>query len=97
MLLEDGLLGLQNVIAWSNELQRHRSALSFLKSKDGISWQYLNKAPLLQPSHGWMSSYIHSGECRQNSIDKKWYLYFSAGNKGIWSKSKERIGLIIGQ
>lgn len=92
---EDGFVAFQNGI-YEHE-GRSGSAICLLSSEDGIRWEYLREAPILQPdaSKSWMASHIYA--CDPRIYNGKLFLYFNARNHAHWSKGSEHIGLAIAE
>ncbi|MBU43094.1 MAG: glycosyl hydrolase family 43 [Spirochaetaceae bacterium] len=75
---------------------RSRSALFLLTSKDGLTWNYGKREPLISPTEGWMKSHVYACDCRKLD-DGQWALYFNARDEWNVFKGKERIGRIVGK
>lgn len=92
--LADGFVGLQNAI-YRDARGRSGSAISVLKSEDGIHWQYAHPAPIIAPTSGWRRSFIYACEARPRP-DGSWLLYFNARDGWHWTRGREAIGRAVG-
>ena len=97
---EDKIYAFQCGVYWDPETAKTHSALTMLRSDDGLSFKRCLDKPILMPSsHGWASSYIMGCDVHYRPEEKNWYCYFSAneehGKKGILS-IYESVGLILG-
>lgn len=95
IVMEDGFIGLQNKI-YTDGAGWSRSALFLLRSEDGLTWNLARNEPLLAPSSGWRASHIYACDCRQ-ATDGTWYLYYNARDGWYKTRSRERIGRLVGR
>ncbi len=91
--LDDGYIALQNKI-YRDSSGKSRSAIFLLSSRDGLAWRQAAEEALIAPQSGWMASHVYACDCRFNSTDSTWYLYFNARDKWTISEGKERIGRV---
>lgn len=94
--VSDGFVGLQNGIYRDAATGSSGSAISVLKSVDGIDWSYAHPAPILAPSSGWRRSFIYACDARPRP-DGTWLLYFNARDDWHWTRGREAIGRAIGR
>ena len=94
--LADGFVGLQNGIYRDRATGHTGSAISVLKSADGIAWEYGHSAPILAPTDGWRRSFIYACDARPRP-DGTWVLYFNARDGWHWTRGREAIGRAIGR
>jgi len=90
----DGFVALHNGIYRGGE-GRSRSAISVLRSPDGMAWQRAHAKPILSPDRGWRRAFVYACDARPR-IDGSWVLYFNARDDWHWTRGRERIGRAIG-
>lgn len=93
--LRDGFVGLQNGIHREARTQRSGSAISVLRSADGLLWEYAHPAPIIAPARGWRRSFVYACDARPRP-DGTWVLYFNARTGWHWSRGREAIGRAVG-
>lgn len=93
--LADGLVGLQNGIYRDETSGRSGSAISILKSIDGIEWEYAHPRAILAPTDGWRRSFVYACDARPRP-DGTWVLYFNARDDWHWTRGREAIGRAVG-
>jgi hypothetical protein len=91
----DGFVALQNGIYRDPTTGRSGSAISVLRSADGIEWAYAHPAPILAPAPGWRRSFVYACDARPRP-DGTWLLYFNARDGWHWTRGREAIGRAIG-
>jgi hypothetical protein len=94
--LADGFVGLQNGIYRDAATGRSGSAISVLKSADGIEWEYAHREPILAPTDGWRRSFVYACDARPRP-DGTWLLYFNARDDWHWTRGREAIGRAVGR
>lgn len=94
--VENGFAGFLNGIYFDAARNHSGSAISVLKSTDGLQWEYLLPEPILRPGTGWRRSHVYA--CDVKFVEEKglWHLYYNARNDWHWTKGSECIGLLIG-
>lgn len=88
---EDGFVGFQNGIYWSESISHSGSAIRMLVSSNGYSWQRAHPRPILIPEHGWKRSHVYAMDVRL--VNDSWCLFFNA--RDGWLFGKECIGCAI--
>ena len=85
-------------VYWDPEAKRTHSALTMLKSSDGLKFSRCLEKPILMPSsRGWASSYIMGCDVHYRAVEKNWYCYFSANEEhGRQHSVYESVGLLLG-
>lgn len=97
LAVEDGFVGFLNGIYVDAALKQSGSAISVLKSSDGMKWDYLLPEPILRPTEGWRRSHVYACDVKFVKEKRTWHLYYNARNDWHWTKGSERIGLLIGR
>jgi len=94
----DRYFGFQNGIFWNSVGKESGSAILFLQSEDGLSWDRINPGPILGPTgKGWKASHIYACDVKYSEAEKVFILYFNARDTAHWTKGKEAIGLFVGK
>ena len=94
----DRFFGFQNGIFWNPIRKESGSAILFLQSEDGLSWDRVNPGPILGPTgKGWMASHVYACDVKFSEEENVFILYFNARNTAHWSRGKEAIGLFVGK
>lgn len=91
-------VALQNGRYWDEENLTERSAISLLKSEDGLNWEKWNDNPILVPAErGWASKHIVSCDIHYKEDEACWYCYYTATGDPQYGLVRESIGLLIGR
>ncbi|MBL8034802.1 MAG: glycosyl hydrolase family 43 [Leptospiraceae bacterium] len=95
--LRDGYIGLQNGISIHDGCST--SAVYAVPSRDGLNFDVANAQLLIAPAKNkpWMVSHVYAVDCRYNSREKRWYLFFNGRNTAHWTKGKEAIGCLVSE
>ena len=91
--LADGFVGLQNGIAVDTRSQHSRSAISVLRSDDGLDWRYAHDEPIVVPTTGWRARFVYACDVRRDPRGR-WYLYFNGRDQAPMLKGREAIGFV---
>jgi hypothetical protein len=92
--LDDGLIGLQNGIAWDPATRTSRSALSVRRSRDGRRWDYAHDEPIVAPTRGWRARFVYACDVRR-APSGRWYLYFNGRDQAPMLAGREAIGFVV--
>ena len=85
-------------VYWDNVRKSTHSALTLMKSEDGLKFSQCMKEPVLLPADsGWAGKYIMSCDVHYRETEKTWYCYFSANGTTGRRKVYESIGLLLGK
>ncbi|MCK9286494.1 MAG: hypothetical protein WDA14_10715 [Sphaerochaetaceae bacterium] len=93
-----GYAGFQTGIYWDQGKTKSASAIVYLISEDGKTWQLGNEKAILVPAdNGWASDYITACDVRYKEDEDCWYCYFSASGGTTFGFKRGSIGLLIGK
>lgn len=92
--LDDGYVGLQNGIALDPDTRRSRSAISVLRSADGIAWQYAHDEPIIAPTTGWRARFVYACDVRR-ALGGRWFVYFNGRDRAPMLQGREAIGFVV--
>jgi len=89
---------IQNSYYYDEKRNKEASAITVLKSQDGLHFSPLDIEPILIPSEkGWASDHILTSSLRYKEDESCWYCYFSAAYTNEYRITRESIGLLIGK
>lgn len=92
----DGFAGFLNGIYFDSAIRHSGSAISVLKSGDGLSWEYLAGETIKKPGEGWQRSHVYACDVKFVQETGTWHLYYNARDDWHWTDGTERIGLLTG-
>jgi hypothetical protein len=90
----DGFVGLHNGIYRDGD-GRSRSAISVLRSPDGMAWKRAHAQPILSPDRGWRRAFVYACDARPRA-DGSWVLYCNGRDDWHWTRGREAIGRALG-
>ncbi len=94
----DRFFGFQNGIFWNPIRKESGSAILFLQSEDGLTWDRVNPGPILGPTgKGWKASHVYACDVKFSEEENVFIMYFNARNTAHWTRGKEAIGLFVGK
>ena len=94
--LDDGFVGLQNGIALDPGTRQSHSAISVLRSLDGLDWRYAHAEPIVGPTAGWRARFVYACDVRREPTGR-WYLYFNARDRAPMLSGREAIGFVVAE
>jgi len=84
----EGWIGFNNGI-YRDGRGHSRSAISIVKSRDGVEWEYASDKPIIEPSgEGWKRSFVYALDVRH--CGDGWRIYYNA--RDGWFRGRECIG-----